>query len=43
VRLPRDCREAERADARSARIETLPRREGGHKPLHSHHQVKKIA
>jgi cell cycle sensor histidine kinase DivJ len=45
VRLPIDCRKAVRADALSARIETLPRREGAHKTgsLHSHHQVKKIA
>jgi signal transduction histidine kinase len=45
VRLPFDCRNAERADALSARIETVSRREGAHKShsLHSHHQVKKIA
>jgi cell cycle sensor histidine kinase DivJ len=45
VRLPMDCRHAERADARSARIETVSRREGAHKAgsIHSHHQVKKIA
>ena len=43
VRLPLDCRGAQRADASSARIQTLPRREGACKPSHSHHQVKKIA
>jgi cell cycle sensor histidine kinase DivJ len=45
VRLPMDCRQAERADALSARIETVSRRDGAHKPgsLHSHHQVQKIA
>ncbi|MCW2286342.1 signal transduction histidine kinase [Rhodoblastus acidophilus] len=45
VRLPFDCREAQRADALSARIETVSRPEGAQKTrsLHSHHQVKKIA
>ncbi|MCW2317939.1 His Kinase A (phospho-acceptor) domain-containing protein [Rhodoblastus acidophilus] len=45
VKLPLDCREAERADALSARIETVSRRDGAHKhhSLHAHHQVKKIA
>jgi cell cycle sensor histidine kinase DivJ len=43
VRLPLDCRGAPRADALSARIETVSRREGAPKSSHCHHQVKKIA
>ena len=45
VRLPFDCRDAKRADALSARIETVSRHDGAQKAhsLHSHHQVKKIA